>query len=183
MRTTWPAREVWKVLDSMPARMFTVSEVTEMVADAIAADPELNDLWVVGEVSNFTHHSSGHMYFSLKDEGSRLKAVMFRRANMSLKFQPSSGMKVVAHGEVSVYPAGGEYQLYVDYMEPLGLGALFLQFQQLKAKLEAEGLFDPAAKRPIPRFPRRIGVITSPTGAAVHDHHGGQAPLASRTFW
>ena len=169
MRTTWPAREVWKVLDSMPARMFTVSEVTEMVADAIAADPELNDLWVVGEVSNFTHHSSGHMYFSLKDEGSRLKAVMFRRANMSLEFQPSSGMKVVAHGEVSVYPAGGEYQLYVDYMDPQGLGALFLQFQQLKAKLEAEGLFDPAAKRPIPRFPRRIGVITSPTGAAVHD--------------
>lgn len=140
-----------------------------MVAEAIASEPDLADIWVAGEISNFTHHGSGHMYFSLKDETSRLKAVMFRRANQSLQFQPSSGMKVIAHGEIGVYPAGGDYQLYVDDMEPLGIGALFLKFQQLKASLEAEGLFDAKLKRPIPRFPRRIGVVTSATGAAVHD--------------
>jgi exodeoxyribonuclease VII large subunit len=149
--------------------VFSVSQVNAMVAEVISSEPDLADIWVAGEISNFTHHSSGHMYFSLKDEAARLKAVMFRRANQSLEFQPASGMKVIAHGEINVYPAGGDYQLYVDAMEPLGIGALFLRFQQLKAALEAEGLFDAALKRPIPRFPRRIGVITSPTGAAVHD--------------
>ena len=125
--------------------VFSVSQVSAMVAEAIASEPDLADIWVAGEISNFTHHGSGHMYFSLKDETSRLKAVMFRRANQSLQFQPSSDM------------------------EPLGIGALFLKFQQLKASLEAEGLFDAKLKRPIPRFPRRIGVVTSATGAAVHD--------------
>lgn len=149
--------------------IFTVSEVTQRVAQILARDPVLGDIWVSGEIANFTHHSSGHMYFTLKDDSSRLRAVMFRGNNLGLRFRPAEGMRIYAHGNVGVYERGGEYQLYVDLMEPAGIGALYLAFQQLRAKLQAEGLFDPAAKRPLPKFPRRLGVITSPTGAAVRD--------------
>jgi len=147
----------------------SVSQITDRVARLLQADAVLADVWVSGEISNFTHHSSGHMYMTLKDDASRLRAVMFQGANRGLRFRPESGMRVFAHGYVGVYRSGGEYQLYIDFMEPAGLGGLFLAFQQLKAKLEAEGLFDPALKRPLPRFPRRIAVATSPTGAAIRD--------------
>jgi exodeoxyribonuclease VII large subunit len=149
--------------------VYSVSQITDRVAGLIRADAVLADVWVGGEISNFTHHSSGHMYMTLKDDASRLRAVMFQGANRGLRFRPESGMRVLAHGYVGVYRSGGEYQLYIDFMEPAGLGTLFLASQQLKAKLEAEGLFDPALKRPLPRFPKRIAVATSPTGAAVRD--------------
>jgi len=147
----------------------SVSQITDRVARLLQADAVLADVWVSGEISNFTHHSSGHMYMTLKDDTSRLRAVMFQGANRGLRFRPESGMRVFAHGYVGVYRGGGEYQLYIDFMEPAGLGGLFLAFQQLKAKLEAEGLFDAALKRPLPRFPKRIAVATSPTGAAIRD--------------
>ncbi len=149
--------------------VYSVSQITDRVARLLQADSVLADVWVSGEISNFTHHSSGHMYMTLKDDASRLRAVMFQGANRGLRFRPESGMRVFAHGYVGVYRSAGEYQLYIDFMEPAGLGALFLAFQQLKARLEAEGLFDAALKRPLPRFPRRIAVATSPTGAAVRD--------------
>ncbi|HON43587.1 MAG TPA: exodeoxyribonuclease VII large subunit [Bacillota bacterium] len=149
--------------------VYSVSQITDRVTRLLQADAVLADVWVSGEISNFTHHSSGHMYMTLKDDASRLRAVMFQGANRGLRFRPESGMRVFAHGYVGVYRSGGEYQLYIDFMEPAGLGGLFLAFQQLKAKLEAEGLFDPALKRPLPRFPKRIAVATSPTGAAVRD--------------
>ncbi len=151
------------------ANVYSVSQVTDYVAGLFQADSRLADIWVSGEISSFTHHSSGHMYITLKDDSSRLRAVMFSGANRGLRFRPESGMRVLAHGYMGVYKSGGEYQLYIDFMEPAGLGALFLAFQQLKAKLEAEGLFDPALKRPLPKFPKRIAVATSPTGAAVRD--------------
>jgi len=147
----------------------SVSQITDRVARLLQADAVLADVWVSGEISNFTHHSSGHMYMTLKDDTSRLRAVMFQGANRGLRFRPESGMRVFAHGYVGVYRSGGEYQLYIDFMEPAGLGGLFLAFQQLKAKLEAEGLFDAALKRPLPRFPKRIAAATSPTGAAIRD--------------
>ncbi len=149
--------------------VYSVSQITDRVARLLQADSVLADVWVSGEISNFTHHSSGHMYMTLKDDASRLRAVMFQGANRGLRFRPDSGMRVFAHGYVGVYRSAGEYQLYIDFMEPAGLGALFLAFQQLKARLEAEGLFDPALKRTLPRFPKRIAVATSPTGAAVRD--------------
>ncbi|MGI6132597.1 MAG: exodeoxyribonuclease VII large subunit [Bacillota bacterium] len=149
--------------------VYSVSQITDRVARLLQADSVLADVWVSGEISNFTHHSSGHMYMTLKDDASRLRAVMFQGANRGLRFRPESGMRVFAHGYVGVYRSAGEYQLYIDFMEPAGLGALFLAFQQLKARLEAEGLFDPALKRTLPRFPKRIAVATSPTGAAVRD--------------
>jgi len=149
--------------------VYSVSQITDRVARLLQADAVLADVWVSGEISNFTHHSSGHMYMTLKDDASRLRAVMFQGANRGLRFRPESGMRVFAHGYVGVYRSGGEYQLYIDFMEPAGLGGLFLAFQQLKARLEAEGLFDPALKRSLPRFPKRIAVATSPTGAAIRD--------------
>ena len=149
--------------------VYSVSQISDRVARLLQADAVLADVWVSGEISNFTHHSSGHMYMTLKDDASRLRAVMFQGANRGLRFRPESGMRVFAHGYVGVYRSGGEYQLYIDFMEPAGLGGLFLAFQQLKAKLEAEGLFDVALKRPLPRFPKRIAVATSPTGAAIRD--------------
>jgi len=149
--------------------VYSVSQISDRVARLLQADAVLADVWVSGEISNFTHHSSGHMYMTLKDDASRLRAVMFQGANRGLRFRPESGMRVFAHGYVGVYRSGGEYQLYIDFMEPAGLGGLFLACQQLKARLEAEGLFDPALKRSLPRFPKRIAVATSPTGAAIRD--------------
>jgi len=148
--------------------VYSVSQISDRVARLLQADAVLADVWVSGEISNFTHHSSGHMYMTLKDDASRLRAVMFQGANRGLRFRPESGMRVFAHGYVGVYRSGGEYQLYIDFMEPAGLGGLFLAFQQLKARLEAEGLFDPALKRSLPRFPKRIAVATASTLATTN---------------
>ncbi len=147
----------------------TVSRVNNYIKRLLDSRPVLNDLWVKGEISNFKRHSSGHIYLTLKDEHSVLKAVMFRSSAAGLKFAAEDGMKVLAHGRVSVYEAGGAYQLYIDEMTPDGVGALYLEYERLKKQLEEEGLFDQRYKKPIPRCPSRIGVVTAPTGAAVRD--------------
>ncbi|MGD8240389.1 MAG: exodeoxyribonuclease VII large subunit, partial [Armatimonadota bacterium] len=147
----------------------TVSEVTRHVKRLLDSSELLQGISVRGEVSNFKRHTSGHVYFSLKDEASQLSCIMFRGPAGHLSFEPEDGMQVIASGNVSVYERGGRYQLYTRFMQPDGLGDLYLAFERLKAKLEAEGLFDPARKRAIARFPRRVAIITSPTGAAVRD--------------
>lgn len=149
--------------------VLTVSELTRKVKEVLEADPALGSVWVKGEISNFKHHSSGHMYFTLKDEKSRLKCVMFRTRNAALRFRPEDGLTVIAGGSISLYEVAGEYQLYVDELYPAGQGALHLAFEQLKRKLESEGLFDPSRKRALPFLPRTVGVVTSPTGAAIRD--------------
>ena len=147
----------------------SVSELNDYIKSIIDGDYALGRLSIRGEISNFTAHRSGHFYFSLKDENSLIRAVMFRSYTGGLRFRPESGMKVIATGSVSVFVRDGQYQLYVTDMQPDGIGALWLAYEQLKKKLAAEGLFDEARKRPLPKFPRRVGVITSPTGAAVRD--------------
>lgn len=148
---------------------FSVSQVNEYIKMLLEGNPNLSDLWVQGEISGAKLYSSGHLYFSLKDTDSVISAVMFRNSLMRMDFEPENGMKVLVHGRVSAYPPRGQYQLIADRMIPDGAGALAVAFEQLKAKLDAEGLFDPARKRPLPPHPRRIGVVTSPSGAAVHD--------------
>ena len=135
----------------------------------LEGNPSLNDIWVQGEISGAKLYASGHLYFSLKDTDSVISAVMFRGSMMRMEFEPENGMKVLVHGRVSAYPPRGQYQFIADRMIPDGAGALAVAFEQLKVKLDAEGLFDPARKRPLPTHPRRIGVVTSPSGAAVHD--------------
>jgi len=152
-----------------PTRIISIRDINRYIKMKLEGDAKLQDIWLRGELSNFTRHSSGHMYFTLKDEGGRLKCIMFASYNQRLPFAPKDGMKVLARGGVSVYERDGQYQFYVTAMQPDGIGSLYLAFEQLKKKLEAEGLFDSAVKRPIPRFPRTVGIITSPTGAAVRD--------------
>ncbi len=147
----------------------TVSQLNLFIKDLLGQIPILNNIKIKCEISNFKHHSSGHMYMSLKDESGVLRAVMFRTAAMLLSFKPENGMQVVATGRVSVYERDGQYQLYINSMEQDGKGNLYEQFEKLKAKLQKEGLFDSSAKKMIPRYPKRIGVITAPTGAAVRD--------------
>lgn len=149
--------------------VITVTQLTRYIKKLFSYDSILSDVCVIGEISNFKLHSSGHMYFTLKDEYSVIKCVMFRSQNQMLKFKPKDGMKVIARGYVSIYEAGGSYQLYPDYMEPAGLGNLYLAFEQLKQKLENEGLFRPELKKKIPYLPRSIAVVTSPTGAVIRD--------------
>ncbi len=154
----------------MAQHLLSVSELNEYMRMLLDSDPLLGSVLVRGEISNFTnHYKTGHFYFSLKDEGALVRAVMFRGNAQKLRFLPENGMKVILHGRVSVFPRDGQYQIYVDDIQPDGVGALYLAFEQLRQKLEAEGLFDTARKRPLPRFPRKIGVITAPTGAAVRD--------------
>jgi exodeoxyribonuclease VII large subunit len=150
-----------------PTRVYSVSDITFLVKDTL--EREIPPVWVVGEISNFIHHRSGHMYFSLKDDMSQLKSVMFRSSNSMLSFVPMDGMKVVALGMVTVYEAGGVYQLQVKQMQPLGVGELQKAFEKLKKRLSEEGLFDEANKKKIPLFPDTIGVVTSPSGAAIRD--------------
>lgn len=152
-----------------PARVLSIRDVNRYIKMKLEGDPKLQDIWLRGEISNFTHHSSGHMYFTLKDESGRLKSIMFASHNQRLPFRPKDGMKVIARGGVSVYERDGQYQFYVTAMQPDGIGSLFLAYEQLKKKLHGEGLFDEAIKRPIPKYPKSIGIITSPTGAAVRD--------------
>lgn len=147
----------------------TVQGVNRLVKEIVEGDARLRAIAVQGEVSNFKHHSSGHMYFTLKDEEARLRCVMFRGRNQRLRFRPENGISVVACGSIGVYATAGDVQLYVDEMFPDGLGRLYAAFEALKTKLEAEGLFDPDRKLPLPPLPRRVGVVTSPTGAAVRD--------------
>lgn len=151
-------------------KILKVSQLNFYLKSLIDNDPKLQFVFLEGEISNLTdHYSSGHIYFSLKDEKSVIKAVMFSYATKNLKFQPKNGMKIICRGRVAVYEPSGQYQLYVEDMQPDGVGALSLQFEQLKEKLSKEGLFDSKHKKPIPQFPETIGVITSPTGAAVRD--------------
>ncbi|HZE89185.1 MAG TPA: exodeoxyribonuclease VII large subunit [Verrucomicrobiae bacterium] len=148
-------------------RPFGVAEVNKAGREILEAD--LSSIYLVGEISNFKPHTSGHWYFSLKDERAQIGAAMFRYANGLVRFRPADGMKVLVRGTVTLYEPRGSYQIVVETMEPKGLGELQAAFEQLKAKLRAEGLFDDARKRPIPPLPRSIGVVTSPTGAAVRD--------------
>jgi exodeoxyribonuclease VII large subunit len=153
--------------DAAERKVYTVSQLTRLVRFTL--EDLFSSVWVEGEISDFTHHSSGHMYFSLKDADANLSCVMFKRENSRLRFKPEAGTKVLLHGRVSIYVPRGAYQLVVDMMEPKGLGALQLAFEQLKNKLLKEGLFDEARKRPLPFLPLSIGVITSPTGAVIRD--------------
>jgi exodeoxyribonuclease VII large subunit len=148
-------------------RVWTVRDLVAAVRTHI--EREYGDTWVEGEISNFRAHDSGHLYFTLKDQNSQLSAVMFRSQAKLLRFRPENGMEVVARGRVTIYEDRGQLQLSAEYLEPKGAGALQIAFEQLKAKLEAEGLFDAARKRVIPSLPRRIGIVTSPQGAALRD--------------
>ena len=147
----------------------SVSDINRYIKTLFENSDILNGISVRGEISNFKRHSSGHLYFSLKDADGLLRAVMFRSAATRLSFAPQDGMKVIARGDVGVYVRDGQYQLYVSSMVPDGVGALYMAFEQLKRKLEAEGLFDADRKKPIPAYPKKIGIITSETGAAIHD--------------
>ncbi len=153
----------------MNEMVFTVSELNNHVKSLLEADPFLSRLSVRGELSNYKVYPSGHHYFTLKDTDSALRCVMFKTSAQKLRFRPESGMMVTVSGRVSVYPRDGAYQLYASSMMPEGTGDLQLAFEQLKAKLNAEGLFDPAHKKPLPFLPERVAVITSGAGAAVHD--------------
>ena len=149
----------------------SVSDVTRYIKGMFEGEAILSDLLIRGEVSNFKRYPSGHCYFTLKDAGASMKCVMFNGYARSLRFTPENGMQVIAGGSVSVYERDGAYQLYVNALTPEGAGALALAFEQLKEKLHAEGLFDEAHKRPLPRFPRRIGIVTSSAGAVLRDIH------------
>ncbi|NOQ29180.1 MAG: exodeoxyribonuclease VII large subunit [Methanosarcinales archaeon] len=149
--------------------LYTVRELTQYIKHRLQDDPSLCEVSVRGEISNFTHHTSGHMYFTLKDEHSQLNCVMFRGANAKLKFKPGTGQKAVCSGDITVYEKRGVYQLTVWDIQPDGIGALYQAFEQLKAQLSERGFFDPARKRPLPMFPKTIGIVTSRTGAVLHD--------------
>lgn len=147
----------------------TVSQLNGFIKKTFEANPVFFDIWIKGEISNFKKHYSGHLYLTLKDEGGVLKAVMFKTNTFSLNFTPADGMKVMARGRVSVYEASGSYQLYISEMIPDGLGELYVAYEKLKKKLELEGLFDEKHKKPIPKYPHAVGVVTASTGAAVRD--------------
>jgi len=148
-------------------KIYSVSELSLEIKGLL--EKRFPDVWVTGEVSNFRGATSGHLYFTLKDASAQIRAVCFGNQARYLKFKPEDGISVIAHGHLSVYAARGEYQLYVDYLEPAGLGALQLAFEQLKQKLAAEGLFEAARKKALPVLPRTIGIVTSPTGAVIRD--------------
>ncbi|TKJ94100.1 exodeoxyribonuclease VII large subunit [Paenibacillus sp. CFBP13512] len=150
-------------------KVYSIKEINKYIRMKMESDQLLSEVWLRGEISNFTHHSSGHMYFTLKDESSRIKTIMFASHNQRLPFIPKEGARVMAKGNISVFERDGQYQFYVTQMQPDGIGSLYLAYEQLKQKLEHEGLFDHGRKRPLPAFPKVIGVITSGTGAAVRD--------------
>ena len=146
-----------------------ISELNNYIKSLLDKDHFLNKIYLKGEISNFKNHTRGHLYFTLKDDTSRISAVMFQNSAVKLTFTPEDGMNVLVEGRISAYPAQGTYQIYVDKMEPDGLGALYIEYEKLKKKLASLGLFSKEHKVPIPRFPEKIGVITAPTGAAVRD--------------
>ena len=146
--------------------IISVSALNRYVKSILDGDDNLQSIYIRGQISNFkNHYQTGHFYFSLKDEKAQIRAVMFKASNQKLRFLPENDMNVIVRARVSVYEAAGEYQIYVDDMQPDGTGALALAFEQLKKKLAAEGLFDDSHKRPIPAFPLRVGVVTSESGA------------------
>jgi exodeoxyribonuclease VII large subunit len=151
------------------APSWSVTDLTRYLRQILESDPQLQDIWVLGEVSNFSRPSSGHIYFTLKDETSALRCVMWRTAVIRQAYIPREGDAVEVHGSLGIYEVSGTYQLYADLIRPTGEGVLYQEFLRLKARLEAEGLFDPARKRAILRWPQRIGIVTSPTGAALRD--------------
>ena len=153
----------------MAQQVLSITQINEYIRTLMDSDALLTGLAVRGEISNYKMYPSGHHYFTLKDEGGALKCVMFKGSAMRLKFRPENGMKVIAMGKISVYPRDGAYQLYCSGLVLDGIGDLYAAFEQLKAKLAAQGLFDPAHKKPIPKYPGVIGIITSSAGAAVHD--------------
>ncbi len=153
----------------MNDKYITVSQLTRYIKYKIDNDIHLNEVFLKGEISNFKAHSRGHFYFTLKDEGSRINAVMFASATNKIKFTPQDGMKVLVTGKISVFEANGGYQIYVNDMLEDGVGNLYIAFEQLKKKLEMEGLFDSSIKKKIPKIPARVGVVTAPTGAAIKD--------------
>jgi len=153
----------------MAQQVLSITQINEYIRAKMDDDQLLNGVAVRGEISNYKVYPSGHHYFTLKDEGAALKCVMFKGNAMRLRFRPENGMKVIAMGKISVYPRDGAYQLYCTAMAMDGIGDLYAAFEQLKKKLEAQGLFDPAHKKPLPKFPGTIGIITSSAGAAVHD--------------
>lgn len=149
--------------------IYTVSQLNNYIKHILTSDPQMNEVWVRGEISNLTKHSSGHYYFTIKDHDSQLSCVSFRSTNRTLKFEPETSMKVLVFGSIDVYTVRGQYQMRVFDMRPDGVGELYKAFEQLKKKLQSEGLFDESHKKPIPKYPKKIGVVTSPTGAAIHD--------------
>ena len=151
-------------------RFLTVTQLNEYIKMLMDSNPVLKNVWIKAEISNFTnHYRTGHFYFSLKDDNALVKAVMFKSYASGVKFALEDGMKVLVHGRISAFVRDGQYQIYVDEILPDGAGALYLAFEQLKRKLEAEGLFDERRKKPLPRIPSKIGIVTSPTGAAIRD--------------
>jgi len=150
-------------------KYYSITALNRAIKNMFDSKPELNRVYIKGEISNFKHHSRGHLYFTLKDENSRIAAVMFASNASGIKFEPEDGMKVLVSGRVTVYEATGGYQIYVEQMDLDGIGNLYLEFEKLKKKLQEQGLFNPEHKRPIPRFPKKIGIITAPTGAAIRD--------------
>ncbi len=153
----------------MDKKVLTVSELTGYLQGVLRREELLNDLWISGEISNFHRHHSGHCYFTLKDEGSRLRAVLFKSQAQKIKFNLENGLDVMARGHIDIYLQRGEYQLYVQELQPEGVGALHLAFEQLKKKLEGEGLFAEERKKALPPFPQKVGVISSESGAAIKD--------------
>lgn len=153
----------------MAQQILSITQINEYIRGKMDADPLLTAVAVRGEISNYKVYPSGHHYFTLKDEGGALRCVMFKGNAMRLRFRPDNGMKVIAAGKISVFPRDGAYQLYCSNLIPDGVGDLHVAFEQLKQKLAAQGLFDPAHKKPLPKYPRTIGIITSSAGAAVHD--------------
>jgi len=166
----------------MDSQALTVTQLNEYIKRKLEGDPLLSRVTVKGEISNFVnHYKTGHFYLSLKDEGGLIRAVMFRTYAQKLNFVPENGMKVIVTGRVSSYVKDGSVQLYLTDLQPDGIGALYVAFEQLKKKLEAEGLFDPAHKKPLPKYPKRVGIITAATGAAIRDMinvSGRRFPLA-----
>lgn len=153
----------------MEDKYIKISDLNNYVKSLIDSEPFLQKVYLKGEISNFKNHTRGHLYFTLKDDSSRLSAVMFQGNAYSLKFTPEDGMNVLVEGRISCYPAQGTYQIYVEKMEQDGIGNLYIEFEKLKEKLQKEGLFDELHKVPIPRFPKRIGIVTASTGAAIKD--------------
>ena len=155
------------LFDETERRPLTVSELTNSVRTTL--ESRFASVWVEGEISNFKDHSSGHWYFTLKDKNAQLRAKCFRSSNARIRFRPTDGLHVRARGKLTVYPPRGEYEMVVESLDPVGAGALRIAFEQLRDRLQAEGLFAKELKRPLPIFPRRVGIVTSPTGAAIRD--------------
>lgn len=153
----------------MDSNYVTVSQMNQYIKLMFDSNDNLKKVYLKGEISNFKRHSTGHLYLTLKDDNSRINAIMFRNNALNLLFNPEDGMNVLVEGRISVYPVGGSYQIYIDKMSQDGLGNLYIKYEELKRKLQQEGLFDPKFKKAIPRYPMKIGIVTAPTGAAIKD--------------